>query len=132
MSVYDRSIHRSSVLRTLQSKALFCRGSALVDKVSGLGPKVLLIRILLHKGICFFLVKVFSCLDSTVFRFMRVDISSFEMLFAQVFNLFPPKVFFMVLSLSFWVLYLFAMGKFTCSYFCLCGMKPCQIRMDFV
>ena len=101
MSVYDQSIHLSSLLRTLQSKALFCRGSALADKVSGLGPKVLLFRILLRTGILFFPVEVFSCPGSTVFRVVRVDISSFEMLFAQAFTLFSPKHFFRILSLSF-------------------------------
>ena len=105
MSVYDRCIHRSSVLRTLQSKALFCRRSALSEKVSGLGPKVLLFRILLRTGFLFFPVEVFSCPGSTFFPVVRVDISLFEMLFAQTFSLFSPNVFQRIISRSFGFLY---------------------------
>ena len=101
MSVYDQSIHLSSLLRTLQSKALFCRQSALAEKVSGLGPKVLLFRILLRTGILFFPVEVCSCPGSTFFLVVRVDISSFEMLFAQTFSLFSPNVFQRIISRSF-------------------------------
>ena len=47
-----------------------------------------------------FFRSIFSFPGSTVIQGMRVDISSFEMLFAQAFSLFSPKVFFRVLSLS--------------------------------
>ena len=103
MSVYDQSIHLSSLLRTLQSKALFCRQSALAEKVSGLGPKVLLFRILLRTGFLFVPVEVFPCPGSTFFPVVRVDISSFEMLFAQTFSLFSPNVFSQNYLSVFWV-----------------------------
>ena len=130
MSVYDRSIHRSSVLRTLQSKALFCRGSALADKVSGVGPKVLMFRILLRTVFHFFQSKFFHAqvprfFGLCVLIFLRSKCCLHKRLF------FFRPTFFRELSLGLFGFYLFAMGKFSCSYFCLCGMKPCQIRMYF-
>ena len=75
------------------------------DKVSGLGPKVLLFRILLRTVffIYFFPVEVFPCPGSRVFRVVRVDISSFEMLFAQTFSLFVAQCFSENYLSVFWV-----------------------------
>ena len=78
----------------MQSKGLFCRGSALTDKFSGLGPKVLLFMILLRKGVRWFFAQSFSCPVFTVIRLMRLGVSSSEMLSARAFFLFFAQGFF--------------------------------------
>ena len=103
----------------------------MADKVSGLGPKVLLFRFLLRSGLLFFPVEVFHAKVPRFFPVVRVDISLFEMLFAQTFSPFSPIVFSENYLSVFWVFICLQWASSRAVIFYVCGMKPCQIRMDF-